>query len=247
MKKRLDQYLFDSGLVVPIERARGLIMTGQVLLNDRPVLKPGTTVSGKDVVRVKGGNDKKWVSRGGQKLAAALKTWNIDPSNMICLDVGSSTGGFTDVLLQHGAVKVYALDVGYGILDWKLASNPQVVVMDRFNIRNLKPNHIPDRIDFLTTDVSFISLTKALPPALATLKTGGIGVALIKPQFELAKDLISQGGVVHDPQLHQQAINSILDHAKEWNITPIATTPSPITGPKGNREFLFYYSKLVNS
>jgi 23S rRNA (cytidine1920-2'-O)/16S rRNA (cytidine1409-2'-O)-methyltransferase len=243
MKKRLDQYLLENELATPLEKAQALIMTGQVLVNDRPISKPGTPLSKKDRVRIKGGNDKKWVSRGGLKLVGAIEKWQINPSNLICLDVGSSTGGFTDVLLQHGAKRVYALDVGYGILDWKLVSDDRVVVMDRTNIRHLTPEQIPDSVDFITTDVSFISLKKALPPALATLKTGGTGVALIKPQFELPKKKVGPGGIVTDTSLHQQAINSILEQCQPWGLSILGTAPSPITGPKGNQEFLFYYAK----
>jgi 23S rRNA (cytidine1920-2'-O)/16S rRNA (cytidine1409-2'-O)-methyltransferase len=242
MKQRLDLYLLENRLVSPLEKARGLIMAGQVLVNDRPATKPGTPISDSAIVRIKDGNDKKWVSRGGLKLAGALEIWDINPSNKVCLDVGSSTGGFTDVLLTNGAIRVYALDVGYGILDWKLVSDVRVVVMDRTNIRTLTPEQIPEPIDFLTTDVSFISLKKALPPALATLKPNAQGVALIKPQFELPPKEVGTGGVVTDPKLQQKAVDSILKQAEEWGIKILGTAPSPITGPKGNQEFLFYYS-----
>jgi 23S rRNA (cytidine1920-2'-O)/16S rRNA (cytidine1409-2'-O)-methyltransferase len=246
MKTRLDNYLLNSGLATPLEKARGLIMAGQVLVDDRPVSKPGTRISAGAVVRIKG-NKKKWVSRGGLKLVGALEKWQINPTDKVCLDVGASTGGFTDVLLQHGAKRVYALDVGYGILDWKLVSDPQVVVMDRTNIRHLIPEQIPERIDLLTIDVSFISLKKALPPALTVLKPGGEGIALIKPQFELAKGKIGPGGIVKDPELHQQAIDTILAQSREWGLHSHGIAPSPVTGPKGNQEFLFYYSKPAAS
>ncbi|MBF0195261.1 MAG: TlyA family RNA methyltransferase [Magnetococcales bacterium] len=243
MNKRLDLYLLDNDLVPTIEKARGLIMAGKVLVNDRPVDKPGSSIGKKAVVRLKESTKKKWVSRGGLKLVQAITHWKIELTNKICLDVGASTGGFTDVMLANGAAKVYALDVGYGILDWKLVSDPRVVVMDRCNIRNLTNDQIPDPIDFITTDVSFISLKKALPPALATLKPGGCGVALIKPQFELPQKDIAQGGVVKNKELQKQAVDSIIIQSQEWNLQTIGTTPSPITGPKGNQEFLFYYLK----
>ncbi|MBF0384192.1 MAG: TlyA family RNA methyltransferase [Magnetococcales bacterium] len=241
MKKRLDLYLLDNGLVPTIEKARGLIMSGQVLVDDRPVDKPGSSVGKSANVRIKGDKGKKWVSRGGFKLDHAITHWKIDLNNKICLDVGASTGGFTDVMLTHGAKRVYALDVGYGILDWKLVSDSRVVVMDRCNIRNLTPDQIPEPIDFITTDVSFISLKKALPPALSTLKPDGHGISLIKPQFELPQKDIPQGGVVKDRDMQIQAVDSILKQSKDWRVQTIGTTPSPITGPKGNREFLFYY------
>ncbi|MBF0453861.1 MAG: TlyA family RNA methyltransferase [Magnetococcales bacterium] len=244
MKKRLDLYLLEEGLVATIEKARGLIMAGQVLVDDHPATKPGRTVSIASQVRIKPKKGSKWVSRGGLKLVGALAEWPLDPTQNICLDVGASTGGFTDVLLQHGAKRVYALDVGYGILDWKLVSDPRVVVMDRTNIRHLTPEQIPEPVDLLTTDVSFISLTKALPPALAVLRPGGVGIALIKPQFELPRDQVGKGGVVDNPQHHQQAVDSILAQAPTWGLKILGTAPSPITGPKGNREFLFYYSKI---
>ncbi|MBF0446777.1 MAG: TlyA family RNA methyltransferase [Magnetococcales bacterium] len=243
MKKRLDLLLLENGLVSPLDKARAMIMAGQVLVDDRPQTKPGTLIGVGSLIRLK--NHKKWVSRGSLKLIGALEKWAIDPTDLICLDVGASTGGFTDVLLQKGAKRVYALDVGYGILDWKLVSDPRVVVMDRTNIRHLMPEHIPEPMDFLCSDVSFISLKKALPAALATLKTGGQGVALIKPQFELPKQIIGPGGIVTESAHHQRAIDSILSQCETWNIHPIDTTPSPITGPKGNQEFLFYFSKLA--
>ncbi|MBF0358103.1 MAG: TlyA family RNA methyltransferase [Magnetococcales bacterium] len=244
MKLRLDQYLLENGLVNSMAKARGLIMAGEVLINDRPENKPGTPVPNSATVRIKGGNDKKWVSRGGLKLVGALEKWSINLTEKTCLDVGASTGGFTDVMLANGATRVYALDVGYGILDWKLVSDPRVVVMDRSNIRNLTPEQIPEAMDFITTDVSFISLRKALPPAVATLKPNGYGVALIKPQFELPPQDVEQGGVVSNPGLQKKAVDLILEQMVNWNLKSLGTTPSPITGPKGNIEFLLYYQKL---
>lgn len=243
-KYRLDHLLLEKNLAAPLEKARALIMTGQVLVQDRPMTKPGTLLPSDTTIRIRvGRTDCPWVSRGGLKLVGALEAWKIDPQDKICLDVGASTGGFSDVLLQNGARRVYALDVGYGLLDWKLVSDPRIVVMDRTNIRHLNPEQIADPIDLLTTDVSFISLSQALPPALATLKPNGEGVALIKPQFELPKDRVGKGGVVREASLHQQAIDDILAQAEAWNIHPLGVCPSPLTGPKGNREFLFHYRK----
>lgn len=217
-------------------------MAGKVLVNDRPCIKPGTPVPVDAVIRIKEPS-LPWVSRGGLKLIAAIEFFTIDLTECICLDVGASTGGFTDVMLTHGAKRVYALDVGYGQLAWKLSSDPRVVVMDRCNIRHLKPDTLPEPMDFLTADVSFISLSQTLPTAIPCLRPGGCGVVLIKPQFELPADKVDKGGVVTNPLWHQQAIERVQTLTLELGLESLGVIPSPIQGPAGNKEFLYYFSK----
>ena len=232
----------QDGLAPDIAQARALVMAGTVLVDDRPMDKPGAAVSVEATVRLRE-KASPWASRGGLKLDHALTHWGIEPTGQVCLDVGASTGGFTDVLLNRGAARVYAVDVGYGRLAWRLARDPRVVVVDRTSVRNLTSAALPEPVDFLSMDVSFIALAQALPPALVFLRSGGGGVALIKPQFELRREQVAQGGVVRDPGLHEQAVTGVLRQAADWGVTAHGTTPSPITGPKGNREFLFYFSK----
>lgn len=218
-------------------------MAGKVLVNDRPVTKPGTSTAHHAVIRL----PKKmipWVSRGGIKLAHALDVFGFSPRNAVCLDVGASTGGFTDVLLSRGATRVYALDVGYGQLAWKLSQDPRVVVLDRTNIRQVGPAKLPEQVDLLTMDVSFIALSQALPPALVFLRSEGFGVVLLKPQFELAREKITKGGVVQDPVLHQEARDLFETLAKTLGLDVRGVVPSPVTGSKGNKEFLFLFQKI---
>lgn len=217
-------------------------MAGKVLVDDRPITKPGTLIAPQSAIRL----SKKvlpWVSRGGSKLAHGLDVFGISPQNAVCLDVGASTGGFTDVLLSRGANKVYALDVGYGQLAWKLVQDPRVVVLDRTNIRQADPALVPEPVDLLTMDVSFISLSLALPAALAFLRPQGYGIILLKPQFEVARKKLSKGGIVRDPQQHQEVLTSFEQHAKTLSLTIQGSTPSPIFGSKGNKEFLFCFHK----
>ncbi|MBF0270505.1 MAG: TlyA family RNA methyltransferase [Magnetococcales bacterium] len=242
MAQRLDRLLIARGLVPDEATARGLIMTGKVLVCDRPSLKPGSLIADDAPIRLKD-PPLPWVSRGALKLEAALDGCGLDVTGLICLDVGASTGGFTDLLLSRGAARVFALDVGYGQLAWKLLQDPRVVVMDRCNIRHLQPKDLPEPVDFLTTDISFIALTLALPPAVACLRDGGVGVALVKPQFELPREQIPKGGVVTDPRHHQQAIDQALAVGEKLGLTTIHTLPSPILGPAGNREFLYCFRK----
>ncbi|MBF0462697.1 MAG: TlyA family RNA methyltransferase [Magnetococcales bacterium] len=239
---RLDALLLAQQLATSLQQARGWIMDGKVLVDERRITKPGTPVAPQAAIRLLG-RSIPWVSRGGVKLAHAIDYFHLPIQDTCCLDVGASTGGFTDVLLQRGAAKVYALDVGYGQLAWKLTQDARVVVLDRTNIRHIDPAVIPDPIDILTMDVSFVGLVQALPPALPFLRTTGHGVVLLKPQFELARAQMTPGGVVRDPALHQEAQTLFEQLATTLGLDILGSTPSPILGPKGNREFLFCFRK----
>ena len=237
MKQRLDQLLVARGLCDSREQGKRLIMAGEVLVNDTPVSKPGQLVPEDAVLRVK--TPPKYVGRGGFKMEGALDHFGISVVGKVCLDVGASTGGFTDCLLQRGAAKVYAFDVGTNQLAWKLRSDPRVVSRENFNVRHMKPEDIPETVDLIVADVSFISLTLVLPPAFAALKPGGEAVVLIKPQFELSREEIGTGGIVRDPALHEKACRKIEAFARdqagvEWK----GLMESPIKGTDGNREFL---------
>ncbi|MGW8326024.1 MAG: TlyA family RNA methyltransferase, partial [Desulfobacterales bacterium] len=207
-KKRLDLVVLEKGLVNSRQRAQALIMAGKVLVNNLIVDKSGTLVSPKDDIVLQE-EDHPYVSRGGLKLEKALHTLGIDINGFVCLDVGASTGGFTDCLLQHGAGRVYAVDVGYGQLSWKLRQNPRVVVIERMNIRYMQPDTIPQLVDLVTIDVSFISLKKVVPEILKFMKKNAGILALIKPQFEVGKRNIGKGGVVRDPDLHEKVIENL--------------------------------------
>ncbi len=234
---RLDQLLVARGLCESREKAQRAIMAGEVTVGDRVIDKAGTKVADDAAIAVKA--PPRYVGRGGFKLEAALAAFAIDPSGKCCLDIGASTGGFTDCLLQHGAAKVWAIDVGHSQLDWKIRSDPRVVVREKLNARNLTRADIPDSIDVCVIDVSFISLTLILPPALALLSPSGVIVPLIKPQFELRREDVSRGGVVRDPALHERAVEKIRSFLNtmprcEWR----GLIESPILGGEGNKEFL---------
>jgi 23S rRNA (cytidine1920-2'-O)/16S rRNA (cytidine1409-2'-O)-methyltransferase len=218
------------------QRAKAMIMAGKVLVNDRPVTKAGLLVGKDERIEIRG-TDIPYVSRGGLKLEGALRQLNLDLQNRVCLDVGASTGGFTDCLLQNGAARVYAVDVGYGQLAWKLRQDPRVVVLERTNIRHLPKESIPDPIDLATIDVSFISLKIVIPVVASFLKGQAVVLALIKPQFEVGRDQVGKGGVVRDPALHQAVIHRLTTHFEASGLIREAVIPSPILGPKGNREF----------
>ena len=237
MKQRLDQLLVARGLCESREQGKRLILAGEVLVNDTPVTKAGQLVPDDATLRVK--QAPKYVSRGGLKLEGALDAFRIAVEGKVCLDVGASTGGFTDCLLQRGAQKVYAYDVGTNQLVWKLRSDPRVVSRENFNVRHMQPGDLAEPVDLIVADVSFISLTLVLPPAIQSLKPGGDAVVLIKPQFELSRDEIGKGGIVRDSALHEKACAKIENFIKtqpalEWR----GLIPSPITGTDGNREFL---------
>ena len=241
--RRLDLYLVETGLVDTRSRAQAVIMAGKVLINDRPATKAGDSVPEGASVRLREA-DHPWVSRGGLKLIHALTDFRIAVTGMVAADIGASTGGFTDVLLTHGAVRVYAVDVGNGQLAWKLRSDPRVVVMEKLNARFLTAEHIPEPLDLVVSDVSFISLTKALPPALGLVKPGGQCIALIKPQFEAGPQYVEKGGVVRDPAVHQAVCTEICDWlagVPGWQVQGLVA--SPILGPEGNREFLVWARK----
>lgn len=237
MKVRLDQLLCDCKLVASIDAARALIGAGEVYVDDQIADKAGILYSNNASIRLK--ERCPYVSRGGLKLEKGLEFFHIDPKNWTCIDIGASTGGFTDCLLQHDARKVFAIDVAYGQLSWKIRQNQNVVVLERFNARNIVNNDInQEKIDLIVMDVSFISITTLLPPLLRLFKEKGRVLALIKPQFELPRHEVGKGGVVTDPALHQKAIEKILQCADELGFISEGVIPSPILGPKGNREFL---------
>lgn len=236
-KERADALLVSRGLCESREQAKRLILAGEVMAGTNVVAKPSTKLPSEAELTVK--QRPKFVGRGGLKMEGALDTFQIDPSGLICLDVGASTGGFTDCLLQRGAIKVHAVDVGTNQLAWKLRSDPRVTVKEKFNARHMQPEDIGEPIDLAVTDVSFISLTKILPPMFATLADHGEIVCLIKPQFELNREDISKGGIVRDPALHQRAVDKIHDFVtKELGFTWIDCIDSPITGTDGNKEYL---------
>jgi len=237
-KQRADQLLVERGLAESRQRAQALILAGKVLAGDRPVEKAGQTLPTDTPLRLRG-KDHPWVSRGGIKLDAGLKHFAIDPTGLVCLDLGASTGGFTDVLLQAGAAKVYAVDVGQGQLAWSLRQDSRVVVLERLNARYLSAAEIPEAPGLVVCDASFISLTLVLPPALALAAPGAGLIALVKPQFEVGKGQVGKGGIVRDPAQHAAVCASIqrfLEEEQGWNV--LGLTESPITGPEGNREFL---------
>jgi 23S rRNA (cytidine1920-2'-O)/16S rRNA (cytidine1409-2'-O)-methyltransferase len=237
-KQRVDKLLVDRGLVETRAKAQALIMAGKVYSGDRRVAKAGDTLPEDAPLELKG-QDHPWVSRGGLKLVHALREFSLDPTGAIAIDVGASTGGFTDVLLAHGAAKVYAIDVGHGQLAWKLRNDPRVVVLERTNARHLTTQQIPEPVDWIVCDASFIGLEVVLPAALALAKPQAFAVALIKPQFEVGPNRVGKGGVVRDPALHQEVCERIrawFTRQPGWSV--IGLTESPILGPEGNKEFL---------
>ena len=238
-KERLDKILVDKGLVQSRERARSLILAGSVLVNDVVVDKAGTKVPVSAEFRLRG-DDIPFVSRGGLKLQKSLQVFPVNVKQRTAIDVGASTGGFTDCLLQHGAERVYAVDVGYGQLAWSLRSDPRVVNLERTNIRNLTSEQLADLPDLAVIDASFISLEKVLPPTIRLLKKPADIIALIKPQFEVGKGEVGKGGVVRDESLHDKVNQRIREFSEEIGCTVEGLEESPITGPKGNREFLIY-------
>jgi 23S rRNA (cytidine1920-2'-O)/16S rRNA (cytidine1409-2'-O)-methyltransferase len=236
-KKRLDLLLVEKGLAESRQRARSLIMAGKVLVDTQLVDKPGAAapVNAQIVVR---DNDLAYVSRGGLKLEAALKALALSAQNLVCLDVGASTGGFTDCLLKHGAMRVYAVDVGYGQLAWPLRQDPRVHVIERTNIRHMPAEQIPESVDLITIDTSFISLKIVVPAVRKFLAPQGRILALIKPQFEVGKGNVGKGGVVKDASQHAAVIESLTNNFKDQGFGCGPVVPSPILGPKGNQEFI---------
>ena len=241
-RKRLDQRLLQEGLVESQERARGLILAGRVWVDGRRVDKPGTLIAPSAVVNVRG-PEHPFVSRGGLKLRAALDTFGIIVQGKTCLDVGAGTGGFTDCLLQAGASRVVAVDVGHGHLYHRLRNDPRVLLLERFNVRHLTPRHLPDLPDLVVIDVAFISLTLVFPVIGELLPSHGEIVALIKPQFEVGKREVDKGGVVRDARKQGVAIRRVAEAACGLGMMIRGLCASPITGPKGNREFFIHLAR----
>ncbi|MBW2108254.1 MAG: TlyA family RNA methyltransferase [Deltaproteobacteria bacterium] len=235
--QRLDVLLVQRGLVQSRQRALALILAGQVFVDGRRLTKAGTRVRKEADIRISGG-DIPYVSRGGIKLEAALKAFGLDVSGWRCLDVGASTGGFTDCLLQHGAAHVTAVDVGYGQIHWNLRNDPRVTLLERTNIRHLNPDTLASLVDLACIDVSFISLKIVVPVVMRCIKPAGRIVCLIKPQFEVGKGLVGKGGVVRDENMHKAVIKDLTETFFQRGLRRLALTPSPILGAKGNREFL---------
>ena len=234
--------MVQLGLVTGRDKAKAVIMAGTVYVNGQKADKAGYEVNDEDKIEVRG-ETLKYVSRGGLKLEKAMESFPIIIENAVCMDIGASTGGFTDCMLQNGAKKVYAIDVGYGQLAWKLRTDERVINLERTNFRHVTAEQVPDPVDFASVDVSFISLTLILPPALALLADGGQMVCLIKPQFEAGKGLVGKKGVVKDPQVHKDVIVKVVDFASQNGFSVLGLTYSPVKGPEGNIEYLVHLQK----
>ena len=241
-KMRLDVAVFERGYAETREKAKAMIMAGSVYLNGQKALKGGVNIKESDVIEVRGAVNP-FVSRGGLKLDKAMKSFGLDLSGNICMDIGASTGGFTDCMLTNGASKVYAIDVGYGQLAWKLRCDERVVNLERTNFRYVTREQVPDEVDFASVDVSFISLKLILPVMHTLLKDGGHSVCLIKPQFEAGKENIGKKGVVRDKSVHEDVVRNITSFAAENGFKVLGVDFSPIKGPEGNIEYLMYLSK----
>ena len=239
MKERLDVLLVKRGLAESREKAKAIIMSGIVYVEDQKEDKAGTTFDENAKIEVRG-STLKYVSRGGLKLEKAMTHFGVTLDRKVCMDVGASTGGFTDCMLQNGAVKVFSVDVGHGQLAWKLRNDPRVVCMEKTNIRYVTPEDIGEPVDFSSIDVSFISLTKILLPAWRLLKCGGQMVCLIKPQFEAGREKVGKKGVVRDPAVHREVIAKVMDFAALLHFSVLGLTWSPIKGPEGNIEYLLH-------
>lgn len=238
---RADLLVYEQGLASSREKAKRLIMAGLVVHGSERIDKPGQLLNREDQLRLKG--QMKYVSRGGYKLEKILENEKIDLKEKVCIDIGASTGGFTDCMLQHGAKKVYCIDVGYNQLDYSLRQNPQVVNMEKVNIRHLDPETFAEKADFISIDVSFISLELVLDVARDLLKDQGQICALVKPQFEAGKDKVGKGGIVRDPKVHLEVLNKMAGLFKDLDLDVEKLTPSPIHGTKGNIEFLALLKK----
>lgn len=245
-KERLDTLLVQRGFFESRSRAQAAIMAGQVLVNEQKIDKTGTQVAPDAAIRLLGG-DLKYVSRGGLKLEKAVRCFNLDLTGKIAADIGASTGGFTDCALQNGAARVYAIDVGYGQLAWKLRSDERVVNMERTNVRYLEADSLPEKVDVATIDVAFISLDKVLPAVKKIIADDGIVIALIKPQFEAGKENVGKKGVVRDPQVHLTVINNVMATAGELGFKIAGLDYSPVKGPEGNIEYLLYLKNAADA
>ena len=237
-KKRLDVLLTERLYAETRSKAQAIIMSGLVYVDDQKADKPGVSYEENVLVEVRNGGGCPYVSRGGLKLEKALRDFGVDPTGFVCSDSGASTGGFTDCLLQQGAKKVFAIDVGYGQLDWKIRSDPRVVVMERTNVRYVTPEQLGEPLDLSVVDVSFISLKIVLPVIKTFLKQTGQVLCLIKPQFEAGKEKVGKKGVVRDPQTHKEVLDNFVALAKELEFNILGLTFSPVKGPEGNIEFL---------
>lgn len=242
MKVRLDQFVFEEGYTESRQRAQALIMAGVVYVNNQKVDKAGYMLKETDKVEVRG-KDLKYVSRGGYKLEKAIELYNLDLTDRVCMDIGASTGGFTDCMLQNGAKKVYAVDVGYGQLAWKLRTDERVVNFEKTNIRNVTEENLDEKINFFSVDVSFISLKHIFPVAYAISTDDVIGACLVKPQFEAGKEKVGKKGVVRDSAVHKEVIINVMDYANQNGFFVKELTFSPIKGPEGNIEFLIVITK----
>lgn len=242
MKIRLDQYLVQHGLIQSRERAKAMIMAGVVYVNGQKADKAGDMVKEDAVVEVRG-HDIGYVSRGGLKLEKAMQVFPLSPRGKVCMDIGASTGGFTDCMLQNGAAKVYAVDVGYGQLAWSLRTDPRVVNMERTNIRNVTPDQLDDPIAFFSVDVSFISLHHIFPVARAVTTPDALGVCLVKPQFEAGREKVGKNGVVRDPATHREVLLRAMGYAVDNGFGVRGLDFSPVKGPEGNIEYLMFVEK----
>jgi 23S rRNA (cytidine1920-2'-O)/16S rRNA (cytidine1409-2'-O)-methyltransferase len=243
-KERIDKLLVDRGFVESRTKAQALIMSGVVLIGEKRVEKPSETVEASAAIRIKGqGPESRYVSRGGLKLEAALKEFEIDPGGLVCIDIGSSTGGFTDCLLQHGASRVVAVDVGTNQLVWKLRTDPRVDVHENTNARFLKAGDFDTRFDLLVMDASFISATKLMPAVVQLLSDAGKMIILIKPQFEVGKGEVGKGGIVRETDKHERVVAEVNEFAEGLGLKTIGLIESPILGAEGNKEFLACYER----
>lgn len=243
-KQRIDKLLVEKGFADSRTKAQALVMSGVVLVNEQRVEKPSQEYFFDAAIRIKGENpESKYVGRGGLKLEKALHEFQIRPGEYVCLDVGASTGGFTDCLLQNGAKKVYTVDVGTNQLDWKLRNDERVEARENVNARNLKPEDFPEKFDLIVMDVSFISVTKIMPVLKPLLKKNGKIIMLIKPQFEVGKGEVGKGGIVREPEKHERVVAEVNGFAEEIGLRVAGITDSPILGAEGNKEFLALYEK----
>jgi 23S rRNA (cytidine1920-2'-O)/16S rRNA (cytidine1409-2'-O)-methyltransferase len=240
---RIDLLLVRRGLAPSREQAKRLIMAGEVFVAQRKITQPGWLVPMDSEILVR--QPPKFVGRGGLKLEGALETFGLDVTGLTALDIGASTGGFTDCLLQRGAAKVFAFDVGTNQLAWKIRSDPRVVSREKFNVRHMRPEDVGEQVDLIVADVSFISLTLVLPPALEVLRPGGLAVVLVKPQFELSPEEVGKGGIVREPERHQKACDKIEAFVKSHaNLEWLGLIQSPIQGTDGNQEFLAHFRRI---
>ena len=244
MKQRLDVILINQGYATSREKARAIIMSGNVFVRGQREDKAGSTFEEEGIDLLVKGNPLKYVSRGGLKLEKALAEFPIELKDKVCMDIGASTGGFTDCMLQNGAARIYSVDVGHGQLDWKLRNDERVICMEKTNFRYMKPGDIDEKLDFASYDVSFISLDKILPPAYELLKEGAGMVCLIKPQFEAGREKVGKKGVVRDKSVHEEVILRVLKLAEETGFSVCGLTYSPVRGPEGNIEYLVYIKKI---